>query len=515
MTKIQFSEYINSIGDVILYTGIPDFEMLERLSLGHGDIWHSSFEQGYKNAFPEIIYQTAVFFWYGMDFDNLDECVSWRLNPKHFAIRKNVWDDLTGFDEEFKTLDMQGFDFAYNALRNQGAIPLYVKGLYEVVIDNKIEISTHDRYLFFIKNYGFAQSFYMTLRKGIWRIKEWHGLIKAKNRGFKRSKTEITRARELNKIEGTPRVSYIIPTMLRQDYTLQLLKDLENQTYQVHQVIVVDATPEEKRDASLYKSAEFPFEVIFKWQTTKGSCRARNEAIDLCTGDYIVFGDDDIRIKPDFIENHIRLLQTYKASACNGLDIMADNSKQTLEDLEIKLNEISKDRLKIGASQSFSNANSCVKTEHVKNLIGNDINYDGGYGEDSDFGISLTKIGVTVLHNPFSVNLHLRPPQGGYRFWGKQAKLIGKKRKKQPWELDKPVKFIRPVPSPTIMYQLYKQFNKSQRKAYFDKYFLRYLFKGNKLLIPLRILRLPYKFMQYRRSEYYAKRLLALGKRTK
>jgi glycosyltransferase involved in cell wall biosynthesis len=53
-------------------------------------------------------------------------------------------------------------------------------------------------------------------------------------------------------------------------------------------------------------------------QITQGSCRARNEAIALCV-DYIVFGDDDIRIPPDFIENHIRLLQTYNASACNGL----------------------------------------------------------------------------------------------------------------------------------------------------------------------------------------------------
>jgi hypothetical protein len=31
---------------------------------------------------------------------------------------------------------------------------------------------------------------------------------------------------------------------------------------------------------------------------------------------------------------------------------------------------------------------------------GNDVNFDGGYGEDSDFGMSLSKIGVIVLANP-------------------------------------------------------------------------------------------------------------------
>jgi glycosyltransferase involved in cell wall biosynthesis len=514
MSTLQFQEYINSRGEVLLYTGNPKLDVLDQVSLGLGDIWHSSFEQGYKNAFPEIIYQTAVFFWYGMDFDNLNTCVSWRLNPNSFVARKSVWETLEGFDQDFEGLDMQALDFAYNALRNQGAIPLYVKGLYELREENTVEVSIKDKYSFYIKNFRLGQSYYMLFRKGIWKFREWTGLIYAKRKFKKRDSFKTIAARELKSIEGSPKVSYIIPTMLRQDFTLNLLEDLKHQTYQVSQVVVVDATPEDKRDESLYNPDNYPFEVIFKWQTSKGSCRARNEAINLCTGDYIVFGDDDVRIQPNFIENHIRLLQTYNAGACNGLDIMADHQKQTLEDLEIKLKSIDANRLKVGASQSFSNANSCVKREHVNTLVGNDINYDGGYGEDGDFGISLTKIGAIVLHNPFSVNLHLKPPQGGYRFWGSQAKLMGKKRKKQPWELDTPVKFIRPVPSPTVMYQLYKHFTKEQRKAYFHKYFLKFLFKGNKLLIPIKIIKLPYRLIQYRKSEFYAKKLMTLGKRT-
>ena len=515
MNQIQFQEYTNNKGEVVLYTGNPNLKILEEISLGIGDIWHSSFEQGYKNAFEEIVYQTAVFFWYGMDFDQLDKCISWRLNPNSFAVRKSVWEQLGGFDQEYKNLDIQALDFAYNALRNHGAIPMYIKGLYTLSEQSTIKISPNDRYTFFIKNFRLGQSYYMLMRKGFWDVREWASLRYAKRRFRLRDNSKTVKARELKPIHGNPSVSYIIPTMLRQDYTLRLLEDLKTQTYQVNQVVVVDATPEDKRDQSLYNSSNYPFEVIFKWQTTKGSCRARNEAIDLCTGDYIVFGDDDIRIRPDFIENHIKLLQTYNAGACNGLDIMADHIEQNLDDLEVKLKNVDSNRLKVGASQSFSNANSCVKREHVATLVGNDVNYDGGYGEDGDFGISLTKIGVPVLHNPFSVNLHLKPPQGGYRFWGKQAKLMGKKRKKQPWEMDVPVRFIRPVPSPTVMYQFYKQFTPAQRKAYMHKYFLRFLLKGNKLLIPLRILKLPYRLMQYRKSEFYAKRLVAIGKRTK
>ncbi len=507
--------YTTPAGIELLYNGQPNFDKLNDLANGLGDMWHSSFEQGLKNVFPDILYQTAVFFWYGNDFDNLDTCVSWRLNPNSFAIRKSVWEALNGFDDDYDNIYMGALDFAYNALRNNGAITLYVNGLFSSNKKEPLTISTADRYIFYRKNFRKAQALYMLWRKGFWKYKE----LKAYNLAFKNYRKRETKylvsPRGLNAIKGNPTISYIIPTMLRQDYTLRLLEDLRKQSYPVSQVIVVDATPVDKRDESLYRKEKYPFEVIFKWQTTKGSCRARNEAIDLCKGDYIVFGDDDIRIPSNFIENHVRLLQTYNAGACNGLDLRADHENQTLDDLNVKLKAIEGVRWKVGVTQSFSNANSCVKREHIAVLKGNDVNYDGGYGEDSDFGISLTKIGVPVLHNPFSANLHLKPPQGGYRFWGTQAKIIGKKRKTQPWELEVPVKIITPKPSPTIMYQLYKQFSEAQRKEYKYKYFIRYLFNGPKLYFLFRLIKLPYRILQYKKSIFYAKNLMKLGVRTK
>ena len=162
----------------------------------------------------------------------------------------------------------------------------------------------------------------------------------------------------------------------------------------------------------------------------------------------------------------------------------------------------------------FSNANSCVKREFVTQLAGNDVNFDGGYGEDSDFGMSLSKIGVTVLHNPFSVNLHLKPAIGGYRFWGNQAKITGKKRKSQPWELDTPVKWIPPVPSPTVLYGIVKHYTPQQVLEYKQKLFFLYLFKGTKMFFLFRFIRIPYKNIQFRKSLFYAKKLMVLGKRT-
>nr|WP_315223118.1 glycosyltransferase [uncultured Flavobacterium sp.] len=513
---MKLREFITKTGEIILYNGTPDLDQLEILSSGAGDIWHSSFEQGYKNAFPELVYQTAVFFWYINDFDHLDECVSWRINPNQFAIRKSVWETLGGFDPEYQNLQMQALDFGYNALRSSAAIPLYIKGLFEEKEITQINISVKDRYVFFRKNFKIDHSVFMLYREGFWKWKEWSAFFYAKKNFKKRTeKSPLVQPRPLNVIEGNPTVSYIIPTMMRQQFALQLLNDLAYQTYAVSQVVVIDATPENQRNESLYDEKKYPFELITKWQETKGSCRARNEAIELCTGDYIVFGDDDIRIQPNFIENHIRILQTYKAHASDGLDVRADNQEQDLTDLENKLTQLGDKRWKVGISHTFNNANTCVKAEYVRKLIGNDVNFDGGYGEDTDFGLSLAKLGVALISNPFSVNLHLKPAMGGYRFWGTQAKILGKKRKAQPWELDVPVKRIKPVPSPTIMYGIVKHFTPQQVKEYKYKHFFLYLFKGSKTGFLYRFLRLPYKNLQFKRSLFYARKLNQLGIRHK
>lgn len=509
--SIKLKEYSTKTGEIILYSGNPDFDKLELLSKGVGDIWHSSFEQGYKNAFPELVYQTAVFFWYLNDFDDLDECVSWRVNPNAFAVRKSVWDATKGFDEDFENSQMKALDFGFRVNRFLGGVSLYVRDLFTSTNTEKVIISTTDRHLFFRKNYKSSHAIFMIFRLGLWKISEWTALLYATKNFKKRSHSSLVPIRELKEIIGNSTVSYIIPTMFRQEYTLQLLEDLAMQNHKPSQVIVIDATPESDRKESLYNQKQYPFELILKWQESKGSCRARNEAITYCTGDYIIFGDDDIRIPPDFIESHIRVLETYSAGACNGFDIRADNYTQDLNDLNNKLSKIDPKKFIVGNSQSFSNANSCVKKVYVDQLVGNDVNFDGGYGEDSDFGLSLLKIGVTVLNNPYAVNLHLKPPSGGYRFWGAQAKIIGKKRKIQPWELDTPVQWIRPVPSPTVIYGIMKQFTPQQLMEYKWKYFSYYLFSGAKLTFLFRILRLPFKNIQFKKSIFYAQKLINLG----
>ena len=511
---MKLKKHVTPHGEVLLYNGAPNLEQLDALSQGAGDLWHSSLDQGYRNCFQEIIYQTAVFWWLLNDFENQNNAVCWRVNPAAFVIRETVWKQLKGFDLQYKSMKMSGIDFGYNLVRNQGGVSLHIKDLFQSEVP-KIQISRLDRYTFFFKNFKPHHAFYMLLRKGFFKFpSECKAYLKAKKETIRNTPKTVP-PRALNAIKGKPTISLVLPTMRRQAHAQTLLEDHKNQSYLIKEAIIIDATPKEERDHGFYRNEDFPFDVIVKWQTSSGSCRARNEAIALCKGEYIIFADDDIRIQLDFVENHIRLLQTYNAAACNGLDIMADNVKQDLSDLENRLHKIENERWKVGLSAMFSNANSCVRNDVVQELIGNDVNFDGGYGEDSDFGFRILEKGYVLLHNPFSPNLHLKPATGGYRWWGLEAKKKGKIRKAQPWELDNPVKNIIPVPSPTITYGILKHFKPNQIKEWRIKYFFIFLFKKDLKKLPLRMLQLTYKQVKFSKSLKYGRALINLGIRYK
>jgi len=510
---MQLKEFVTKSGETLFYKGTPNLESLEKLANGPGDLWHSSLDQGLYDEFPELVYQTAVFWWFLNDQPNLDKSINWRIHPDAFVVRENVWMLFTGFPKDYDSYILSAFDLGYRMLRHGGAIPLYVKGLFPEEVQTS-KITVKDRYRFFKKNFKFQHSVYM-LSKGLNKnpFLELSYFRKARIEDLTRNVFPILPARELKLLESKPSVSVVIPTMFRQEYTLQLLKDYAAQTLSVTQIVVVDATPVEDRAPGIYTQDQFDFELIIKWQKSKGSCRARNEAIALCTGDYIIFADDDTRILPNFVENHIRFLQTYKVEACNGLDIPAQSHIDDLDRLKEFYDKAGKSQLKAGAAMSFSNANSCVSSSLVKTLIGNDINFDGGYGEDTDFGLRLLKAGAILMQNPYSPILHLKPPTGGYRHWGLQASILGKKRKKQVWELDHPVKYIKPIPSPTIVYGIIKHYSQDQVREYRSKYFFLYLFKGSKVGLLWRFLKFPYRALQFNKSLFYAHNLIKKGER--
>jgi hypothetical protein len=91
--------------------------------------------------------------------------------------------------------------------------------------------------------------------------------------------------------------------------------------------------------------------------------------------------------------------------------------------------------------------------------------------------------------------------------------MIGKSRKRQPWEVLRRVRYITPVPSPTVTYGVLKHFNDLQVKEWKWKHMFFFLANGSKWTLILRILMLPFKLHQFRKSLVFAKDLISIGAR--
>jgi GT2 family glycosyltransferase len=500
-----------------------------RLADGPGDLWHSGLLRGTAGLLPELRYKDPVWWWYLNDGDGHERRVAWRVDAGAFAVRASVWERLGGLDPAYSSDTTRGLDLGLR-LMEAGGVPLHVPGLFPSEPEPRAEIPLVDLHLFFRRRTKRAYRLWALARQIGRRKRPWsEGAAYRKAARLAAAqpvpRDAIVPPRPLAPLpDPPPQVSVVIPTMGRQAMVADLLDDLSRQTLPPHQVLVVDATKPEDRDPDAFRAAEraLPDGVLeIHWQTSRGSCRARNEAIRRATGDYIVFGDDDIRVASDYLEKHVRLLATYGADGANGLDLRADHHRQGLEDLAHKHREALEAGAaeRIGVAERFNNADSCVRRDWVERLVGNDVNFDGGYGEDTDFGHCLVEAGAVLLKNPYAANLHLKPPAGGYRFW--ESQLFVRRRKPQPWELRRKVGWVKPKPSPTILYGFLKHSTPEQMRDWLYIILVRYWWpsfakpdesRGRRLaLLPLRLVKTPWVLFKIWISYRFARDLMARG----
>ena len=217
-------------------------------------------------------------------------------------------------------------------------------------------------------------------------------------------------------------IEVIIPTIGREKYLYQVLKDFKEQAKLPDRVIIVEQNPDEGSISTLdfLKKETWPFAISHTFTHKAGACNARNLALDLIEAEWVFFADDDIRIAPNFLEKTNEFINTGIAEAFT-VSCLQKGEKETITNLV--------------QWTTFGTSCSFVKAEHLKNLRF-DKAFEGGFGEDVDYGLQLRNKGVDVLYTPFLQLKHLKAPVGGFR-----------KKYEFPWENEK----IKPKPSPTIM----------------------------------------------------------------
>ncbi|WP_417620137.1 glycosyltransferase family 2 protein [Oceanihabitans sediminis] len=287
-----------------------------------------------------------------------------------------------------------------------------------------------------------------------------------------------------------PLVSVVIPTLNRYTYLKDVLSDLEQQDYKNFEVLVVDQSVPFQSD--FYKAFDLKLQLIR--QEEKALWLARNTAIKKAKGEYILLFDDDSRVEPDWIGNHVKCLDYFESDLSSGVSISKVGAKTPANYSFFRV------------SDQLDTGNVLIRKSVFNTLGLFDRQYEKQRMGDGEFGLRAYLEGYLNISNPYAKRLHLKVGTGGLREMGS-------------WDGFRPKKWFGPRPIPSVLYQFRGYYgNKRAILSLFRSIpmsIMPYRFKGNKRMlfigVFLSILLLPIVFYQVFKSWSLATKKLKEG----
>lgn len=276
-------------------------------------------------------------------------------------------------------------------------------------------------------------------------------------------------------------VDVLIVTLHRRDLVADVLKDLAAQTEVPERVVVVE---QDVSDIAPGRSPEelgreWPFRLDYEGVEWTGACRARNLALSKTSSEWALLLDDDVRLPPGFTRHLLDVATDYRVDVVSGAVYRSGQDPDGV---------VGYGRPRAWAA--FGSGSSLVSRRLVDAGCRFEERLEGGFGEDSEFGIRLRLEGANVLYAPGEPVKHLKVDRGGFRH---PLPL--------PWDGER----VRPRPSPTIMYSFRKYGSPLRESGYRLYYYL----KRSKAVSPLRWLPEAIRtHREWRSSSLWTDRLL-------
>ncbi len=291
-------------------------------------------------------------------------------------------------------------------------------------------------------------------------------------------------------IASQPLVAVIIPTLNRYPYLKDVMEDLEKQDYKNFEVIVVDQSNPFEQD--FYKNFQLKLNVIY--QKERLLWTARNNAVRATKANYLLFFDDDSRVDSDWITQHLKCLDYFKAEISAGVSLSVVGAK------------IPENYKFFRWADQFDSGNALLVRDVFKKVGMFDLNFNKQSMGDGEFGIRSYVNGIKSISNPFAKRIHLKVPAGGLREIGH-------------WDGFRPKKLFAPKPIPSVVYMLKKYFPKQlSRQAIMLGIMLSNVGFKNKrknnmlvLSLFLTIVKSPLLLIQYYKSRSKANAMLKGG----
>jgi glycosyltransferase involved in cell wall biosynthesis len=371
-------------------------------------------------------------------------------------------------DERYKTKIAQDLDIGYQ-LWNRGSM-LKINDIPFEKLIHKEEITTEDNYIFMRKYFRMHIVYYYFLK----RLISFHNPF-SEFKAF--SKTKNVKKIDLinphmeypdyknytsDLLKKKPLISVIIPTLSRYEYLKDVMDDLVKQDYGNFEVIIVDQT--DVPDKKFYDEYKSGLDLKLIFQSEKGQWLARNAAIYESKGEYLLFFDDDSRVDPDWITEHLKGLEYFEADISAGVSLSTVGSK------------IPENYSYFRWADQFDSGNALVKRKVFEKIGMFDRQFDKQRMGDGEFGLRSYLSGFKSISHPFAKRIHLKVGTGGLREIGS-------------WDAFRPKKFFSPRPLPSVVYLYRKYFpKKNVRNALIMGMYpslIPYKWKGKTYLYPL------------------------------
>ena len=145
-------------------------------------------------------------------------------------------------------------------------------------------------------------------------------------------------------------ITIIVPIYNVEPYIRKCVESLIGQTYRQIEVILVDDGTPDNCGAICDEYARADSRITVIHTENEGVYIARNKALDVATGDYLMFVDSDDWVEPDFCETALRLAQE------NNVQMVAFMFNNVFEDRDHSITEKSPSALRktgyMGASEA-------------------------------------------------------------------------------------------------------------------------------------------------------------------
>ena len=260
----------------------------------------------------------------------------WYFHLKPHDSENSVWSqykqlskkgkELIKYDEDYSNLVLSNWDASFQALMRG-----LIKHVGNDIPSDNIELIPADIYRFMRKYYGkiwLYATFFQRLINLYNPIYELVGLLETRHvkriNLFEKHyvyKDYFNFESELKMLK--PLVNIIIPTLNRYEALNNLLLDLEKQTYTNFELIVIDqSNPFQDK---FYNRFSLRCHIIR--QEDPALWKARNQGIKFAKSNYILFLDDDSRVAPNLVSEHLKCLDYFQADISSGISISSVGAK--------------------------------------------------------------------------------------------------------------------------------------------------------------------------------------------